>query len=474
MCDAPSALYAAGTLSIVPFDAHLDVVIEGQGATRGARIRLSGSHLYVGERSIPLDGLWGINLRPSVLLIATRGCALAIRAEGSKLAPLAAELRRHGDRARRNVREAAKVGGETLAFHAPAAVTGSVGSDTVRGFPLVVAARRGLLLLRSRGAAVGFGWARVRQLRVTSGPFGPVALVAGDRVRLELVYLSGAHIEALRTLVRTKPAATRPPAVRAAGAATPAREPVRGSPPAAPQRDVPVAPDRSVSRRFRVPEFPLALKPSSTAEERGLYSAARALSGPPLRPDFMEDHLRELQALLHAPLARRQREATGAATLGAAALALDGRALWNETEGALDAVAAAVRTAFEAHVRRLAVERKLAWRQAVRFLPSQEEEGGFRERLGRALVPLQRVSQALAELSYKVREAEAVGGPELEALHTRWLEILAAFDRAFAQIWIPLATATLRWWEEALWPRLRKLASEKPRRGPSWLRFLDR
>lgn len=446
----------------MPFDAQLDVVLEGEGALRGCRVWLAGSELRIGDRAIALDRLLGVARRGSVLLVVAEDAALAIRGEAAKLAPLAAELSGDAERLKRNVAAAEGVGGESPIFYTPAAVTGHVGADAVRGFALAVALRRGLVLV-GRGASITVPWGHVREFDVKMGPFGPVARLGGDDVRLELAYLGDAQIQTLRRLCEERPAAPRAPSASPAAAhpPAPARRPTGGAPAVA---------RREAEVRFRVPELSQALVGTASVEEQGLYQTARALSGPPLRPDFMEDHLREVRGVLAGPVAKRRREAAGSATLATAALALDGRALWNETAEALDAVAASVQRAFDTLVRRLAAERKLTHRQAARYVPSDEERAQFRKQLTRAVAPLQRICDALAEVSLRIRETAALGGEGLEALHDRWQEALAAFDRAYGQIWVHVGAAVLHWWEEGLWPRLRKLAQEKPRRGP--FRFL--
>ncbi len=335
----------------------------------------------------------------------------------------------------------------------------------MRGFALAVVTRGGLVLLRSGGRPVPLSWDRVGELAVSAGPFGPVVQLVGEEDRLQLVYLSDAQIQALRAVVRPKEGrrVREVPAIATGGGTGPA--PASGSRPAA------GAADRQ-ALSLRIPDFPTALAASSSVEERGLYGAARALSVPPLRPDFLEDHLRELHGLFRASLARRHREAVGAPTLGAAALALDGRALFHEAGRALDSVGSAVRQAYEAQVRRIAAERKLAWKQAVKFMPASEEEMEFRQRLGRGLGPLQGLSDALAELGHRIREVEALGGSEFETLHGRWVEVLSRFDRAFARAWVQVGTTTLQQWEEGLCPRLSKVAAEKRRGAFGWLKFL--
>lgn len=446
----------------MPFEADLDVVIEGEGALRGCPVRLSGSRLQVGDRTVSVDGLLGVARRSSVLLVVSLDGAFAIRGESARLAPLAAELSRHAERTRRNVTELAAVGGETPIFYTAAAVTGKVGSQSLRGFLLVVATRRGLVLV-SRDRPSTVEWGRIGECEVKMGSFGPVVRLVGEGVRLELVYLGDTQIQTLRRMSQEK----------RAGAAAASAPKAAAPPPAAPStRELAAAPRKEPEIRFRVPELSTAIGGSATAEERGLFEMARALSGPPLRPDFMEDHLRDVRTVLSAPVARRRREAAGAATFESAALVLDGRALFNETSGALDAVAATVHRAYEAQVRRLAAERKMTQREAMKYMPSSEEETGFRDRLSRTLGSVQRVGDALAEVGLRIRETAVLGGAGLEELHRRWQEVLAAFDRAFGQAWIQVAQAVLHRWDEELWPRLRKLAQQKSRGGPSWLRFL--
>jgi hypothetical protein len=283
-------------------------------------------------------------------------------------------------------------------------------------------------------------------------------------VRVELVYLGEAQLQALRRLCEERPAAPSP---RLGGerAPVPGTAAPAGAAPA--QRPRPAAqPRREPEIRFRVPELSQALAGTSSLEERGLYDTARALSGPPLRPDFIEDHLRDVRGVLAGPIARRRQEAAGAATFAAAALALDGNALWNETTQALDAVAASVHRSFDSLVRRLAAERKMAQRQAGKYMPDADEQAEFRQQLTRAVTPLQRVCGALAEVSLRIRETSALGGEGLETLHEQWHEALAAFDRTFALAAVHVGTAVLHWWEETLWPQLRKLEQQKSRRGP--------
>lgn len=447
----------------MPFEATLDVVIEGVGAVRDCPVRLAGSRLQVGDRAVSVDELLGVARRSSVLLVVALDCALAIRGESTKLAPLAAELARHADRTRENVQSLQAVGGEAPIFFGPAAVAGRVGSKALRGFMLVVGTRRGLVF--AGRTVTTLDWERISEFEVKMGSFGPVVRIGGHEMRLELVYLGDAQIQTMRRMTQGKPPTE---------AAAPSDAPARTARPSArrPARRPTAPPQNTVDLRFRVPELKTALAGSGGMQERSLTEMARALSGPPLRPDFMEDHLREVRNVLSEPVARRRREAAGSDTFAAAALALDGRALWNETVAALDHVARTTQNAFESQVRRLAAQRKLTQRQAMRFMPRADAEAAFRERLTRTVSGLQRACDALAEVSLRIRETAALGSEGLEKLHDQWHEALGAFDRAFGQAWVQVGGAVLQWWEESLWPHLRKLALEKPRRGPSWLKFL--
>lgn len=436
----------------MPFDAHLDVVVEGEGSHRGCRVWLAGSELRVGDRAVALDRLLGVARRGSVLLVIAEDTAFAIRGETAKLAPLAVELSKDAERIKRNVAAAPGVAGETPVFHTPAALTGRVDSNALRGFALVVALRRALVLV-GRAAPVTVEWPRIREFEVKMGAFGPIVLLGGDDVRIELVYLGEAQILALRGLCEREPA----PAGRVRP--SPAAPAVAPSP-----RPVPT-PRLEPGIPFRVPELSQALTGTSSIEERGLYETARALSGPPLRPDFIEDHLRDVRGVLAAAIARRRQEAASATTFAAAALALDGQALWSEVTHALDAVVTSVHRTYEGLVRRLAAERKLTQRQAEKYILDADAQATFRQQLDRAVSPLQRVCVALAEVSLRIRETSALGGEGLEALHTLWHEALAAFDRAFGQAAIHVGTGVLHWWEEALLPQVRKLVQRKSR-GP--------
>ena len=75
------------------FEGNFDVVIEGAGTERGAKVLTAPEGLYVNHHEVPYTTLLGVALRGSILLVVGTQIAMAIRGAKEGLAARAAELR---------------------------------------------------------------------------------------------------------------------------------------------------------------------------------------------------------------------------------------------------------------------------------------------------------------------------------------------------------------------------------------------
>ncbi|UCF18543.1 MAG: hypothetical protein JSU87_11405, partial [Gemmatimonadota bacterium] len=118
------------------FEGSFDVVIEGVGAERGAKVMAAPEGLYVNKHQIPYSTLLGVALRGSILLVVGTQVAMALRGSRDGLANLAAELRSAAQLDHLAESDLAELEGERVVFATPVALSGLAEMERFKGMAL--------------------------------------------------------------------------------------------------------------------------------------------------------------------------------------------------------------------------------------------------------------------------------------------------------------------------------------------------
>ncbi|KPK81141.1 MAG: hypothetical protein AMS25_07480 [Gemmatimonas sp. SM23_52] len=449
------------------YEGNFDVVIEGLGSERNARVMAAPEGLYVNEHHFPYSTLLGVALRGSILLVVGTQVAMALRGSHEGLASLAAELRGRADLDHLALADRRVLEGERVVFATPVAISGLVEMERFKGMALAVVTDSGYHLFERGGRHFRIAWDRITKIEVAQAKFGRLLRLGTGPTQIEILYLTDAQIQTIRGLASGHasallsvtapgPPAGAPPAARDAGAAAPAPEVVE-----------------DLRSRFSIPEFEASLGAVGAGADRPLGAAIDRMQMSSLLPvGFLEEHLRELRAIYDGALLRAKREAAAARELVAAAQALDGERIWDAVLESVGVVSDATVRAFERQTRRLAANRRIPWRKArSKHMPSQKEVSGLRQRLTRGVAPME---TALDAVSKAGRELSAVveGDPSgLRAAYERWHEALRALDQAYATGWTGLSREVVAIWQDAFLPKLTRLGGVRRRLLPRWLKI---
>lgn len=509
------------------YEGTFDVVIEGAGATRSARVVAAADGLYVDDHEIPHGTLLGVALRGSILLVVGTQVALALRGDRDGLAALAAELRGHADLGHLAEPEREVMEEERVVFSTPVALSGTAQGEKIKGMSLAIVTDAAIHLQERGGRRMRIPWDSVSGLDLKEARFGRVLQLTEPSASLEILYLTDAQIQTIRGLAgrpgRTTVAGGRAPTPTERSEAS--REPRREeaafeaasepepelksggavsegeeqAEPAAPEAAKPEPPPPSAApeekprpaaaghvaaarpgpapdlpdiddpaHHFRVPEFELSLGSVGSGSDRPLAAAIDRLQMSPVLPvGFLDAHLRELRGLWNGGLVKRKREAAAAGDLASASRALDGEALWADLVDRVGVITDAILRAFERQARRLATDRRLPWRRVrKKHLPDEREVAGIRQRLVRAVGPAEAPLKSMASAGEAARSAMEGDRDRLRKAYRSWLERLHEGDEGLAAAWTALSREAIGVWQDVLVPRLNRLAGERRRLLP--------
>ncbi|NIR46682.1 MAG: hypothetical protein GWN99_19945 [Gemmatimonadetes bacterium] len=450
------------------YEGTFDVVIEGLGSERGARVLAAQEGLYVNKQQIPYTTLLGVALRGSILLVMGTQVALALRGKHEDLASLAAELRGRADLEHLALSDREALEGERVVFATPVAMSGLVEMERFKGMALAVVTDSALHVFERGGRHFRISWDRINKVDMTQGKFGRLLRIGSGATQLEFLYLTDAQIQTIRGLATRHSSALLGVTSGAEEAPAPAGGGAGGGEgggaAAAPQ--VATAPD--LTRRFNIPEFEASLGAVGSGSDRPLGAAIDRLQMSSLLPvGFLEEHLRELRNIYDGVLLKAKRDAASATDVFTAAAALDGRRIW---DGVLDSIAtvtdATVR-AFERQARRVAANRRIPWRKArKKFMPSQREISGLKQRLTRGVSGMEKRLTQLSKAAAALKPASEKGQAELKEAYATWQQGLAELDQAYATGWAGLSREVVGVWQDAFLPKLTRLGGERRRLLP--------
>lgn len=451
------------------YEGKFDVVIEGVGAERGARVMTAQEGLYVNQHQVPYSTLLGVALRGQILLVVGTQAAIALRGSHEGLATLAAELRGRADLDHLALSDKQALVGERVVFATPVAMSGLMEMERFKGLALAAVTDSALHVFERGGRHFRTPWDLVSKVDVAKAKFGRLLRIGSGSTQLEVLYLTDAQIQTIRGLasqhsgsvlgITEKKGST---AAGRDGEEAAVSEPAGGPP----------APE--LIRRFEIPEFEASLGGVGSGADRPLGVTIDRLQGASLLPvGFLEEHLRELRTIYDGVLLRAKREAAAASDLFGAVEALDGLRLQKDVQSAVSVMTDATVRAFERQTRRVAANRRIPWRQANRkYMPTAREVSGVRQRLARCLGDLEEAFERTAHVGGAVRPAAAEGASELGAAYQRWQQGMTELDGAYATGWAVLSRELVSVWQDGLIPRLSRLGSERRRLLPRPIRVV--
>ena len=449
------------------YEGNFDVVIEGVGAERGAKVMTAQEGLYVSGHQIPYSTLLGVALRGSILLVVGTQMAMALRGSQEGLATLAAELRGRAHLDHLALADKESLEGERVVFATPVAMSGMVEMERFKGLVLAAVSDSALHVFERGGRHFRIAWDRMTKLDIAKAKFGRLLRIGSGPTQLEFLYLTDAQIQTIRGLaarhsstllgVSASEGEERPKPEPAAVASEPKPEKPMAAPP------VPEAGD--LTRRFYIPEFEASLGAIGSGSDRPLGAAIDRLQMSSLLPvGFLEEHLRELRNLYDGALLKAKREAATSVDLFAAAEALDGRGLWEEVQSGVNVIAEATTRAFERQTRRVAANRRIPWRKAQRrYMPSEKEAAALRQKLARGVAEMESSLDGVSEAASQLAPAAETGRTELKAAYDRWQDSLRELDQAYATGWAGLSREIIAIWQDTFLPGLGKLGGERRR-----------
>lgn len=462
------------------YEGSFDVVIEGVGAERGAKVMAAREGLYVNQHQIPYSTLLGVALRGSILLVVGTQVAMALRGSRDGLASLAAELRGRADLDHLTRSDRRTLEGERVVFATPVAMSGLVEMERFKGMALAVVTDAALHVFERGGRHTHMPWSRINKVDVAQAKFGRLLRIGSGSTQVEFLYLTDAQIQTIRGLATRHSAGllgvgARKGASKAAAAGQ--TEAAAEEAPAAPVGDAKMAAPsprvEDLQRRFSIPEFEASLGGVGTGADRPLGAAIDRLQMSSALPvGFLEEHLRELRSIYDSALLKAKREAAAAQDLAAAAEALEGGKIWSGVQDGIGIIADATVRAFERQVRRIAANRRLPWRKVrAKHMPDDREVAGLRQRLARGVVEMEAKLSAVTAAAGSVKAVMETGGDELRAAYRGWLDALRELDQAYATGWANVSREAVVIWKEVFMPRLTRLAGERRRLLPRPVRI---
>jgi hypothetical protein len=353
--------------------------------------------------------------------------------------------------------------------------------ERFKGMALAVVTDQALHVFERGGRHFRIPWDRITKVDMTQAKFGRLLRVGSGATQLEFLYLTDAQIQTIRGLatryssgllgvsaeegpLKTKPQAEGEPAPVPDAAPPPAVEAEAPAPELS--RPAPeVAATTDLKRRFSIPEFEASLGAVGSGSDRPLGATIDRLQMSSVLPvGFLEEHLRDLRNIYEAALLKAKREAATAADLKSAAQALDGRTLWEAVLENVATVSDATVRAFERQIRRVAANRRIPWRKArKRFMPSEKELAGLRQRLTRGVGSVEATLSQVTKSAGDLEGAAEKGRAELQAAYGVWQERLRELDQAYATGWAGLSREIVGVWQDAFLPKLTRLGGERRR-----------
>ncbi|MFQ5690853.1 MAG: hypothetical protein ACE5HQ_11335 [Gemmatimonadota bacterium] len=426
----------------------LDVVVEGEPARRGARVRVDQEGLQLDDRGFPLDSVFWISRRAGLLLVFAHDFTLALKGSGRMLDELARRIERRGEHGAQRRSLLQPLAGEVIVCTAGTAAVGRVDGDPVRGLYLAICTQRALHLL-SRETHHVVRWP-VQRVDAPSGEgqgeFAELLRLTADRTDLRLRYLFPEEIRAVARVARGTPGGQ------------PVHDPV-DLPPLEMFARGEVAPPVPPT----LPEFSLSVKALSETPLRVARSVQAVAGGEAtFGRAFFEEHFQELGQMALGPVIMRKSAASGTHSLLRALEVLDTDELRDDTAAAVvaavDRSLAVYSREIDARLDRVRATPEVSGRLRI----SESERHEVTARTQAAVARLEPFFVELRERQEFLRERLRVlddgppgaGEDGVREAAERWESSLRRLDRAYAAAWNGLLEEISALWRERWIPRL--------------------
>ena len=441
-----------------------DVLVQGAGIRRGARVTVAGVALLCDELMVPYGEIFWLSRRKGMLLVFAGRITLAIKGGPQELDALYRLLTQRLDLTDLRRRIVRQLGHEVVLFTAGCAVTGTIEGRKVGGLYVAAATRRALYLLSGTGQLTVSWPARAASRR-------PARKASTEEQRDDYLVLD--KEDTTLTIRYLFP------------------EELGAALYAASQEPPPPADDRTMElfNRGEVSPPPAAdLPPFSLAAGSLQEVAERAAANVPgelqtrtgMREFFFETHFQELGEIALGPLLLRKSAAAGAYSLEKAVDAMNSGGLQEDTRAAVATAADRLGAVYAEELSRVGEERgvnlkanggELALGPAGRAFLLERMQGPF-DRLWERFADL-----AHQETELRRRIADLEQGPpdqddsDVHEAAEEWRAAMNRLDSGYEGAWREMVEEIEQAWSTDLLPRLERVGQLRKRRVPEWLQL---
>lgn len=440
-----------------------DVLVQGVGVKRGARVTVAGVALLCDELMVPYGDIFWMSRRRGMLLLFAGRSTLAIKAGPQQLDHLYNLLSERVDLTELRRRIVRQLGHEVVLFTAGCAVSGTLEGERIGGLFVAAVTRRAMYLLsgtRQHTVAWPARAASRRPARTSdSGNRDDDYLVLGKSdTSLTVRYLFAEELGAVLYAASQEP--SEDPGDRTLELFN------RGEVSPPPQADL--------------PPFSLAAGSLQEVAERAAANVPGELRSRAGMPEyFFETHFQELGEIALGPLLLRKSAAAGAHSLERAIGAMDSGGLQEDTRAAVATAADRLAAVYAEELARVADERgvslksdgELALGPAGHAFLLERMQGPF-DRLWERFADL-----ALQETELRRRIAELEEGPpdrddsEVHDAADEWRAAMNRLDAGYEAAWREMVEEIEQAWSTDLLHRLERVGRLATRRVPEWLQL---
>jgi hypothetical protein len=440
----------------------LDVLVEGRGVQRGARVASTVDGLNCGDLFIRWAEVFFVSRRAGMIMLFGASGAVVIKGSGEALDRLDDWVGQAVDLTEVRRRLVRQLGHEVVLFTAACAASGRLDGRRLNGLFVAAATRRALYLISGREQ-----WSLVwpiervkRQLAKPGEPGGDVLiLMRGDDTHVNLRYLLPEEVISLATTARK----SRPSPVE--------------SPPAL---ELFARKEVTPPHAAELPEFSLAAGSLQAVAERAAANVPGELQSRALLPtDFFELHFLELGEIALGPLLLRKSAAGGADSLRRAVIAMDAMGLQEDTRAAVANAADRTLSVYDEQVDRLMSMKAGVSRADRDFRINPLERDAMVERMRAPFERLWVRFAGLEEQQEKLlgRLEEFEEGPpgeddaEVREAAEDWRATLSRLDSGYEGAWRELVEEIEKSWSTTLLPRLSRVTELQSAGLPEWVRL---
>lgn len=440
-----------------------DVLIEGSGVRRDARVTVAGVALLCDELMVPYGEVFWVSRRQGMLLLFATRATLAIKGTSGELDRLYQLLTERVDLTDLRRRIVKRLGHEVVLFTAGCAAAGSAAGEKVGGLYVAAVTRRALYLL-SRDRQYTVSWPARAASRRPAKKTGSeerdeeYLVIGKPDTSLTLRYLFAEELGAVLFAASQQPtgeAETRPLELFSRGEVSP--PPQAGLPP-----------------------FSLAAGSLQDVAERAAANVPGEIQARVgMRDYFFETHFQELGEIALGPLLLRKSAAAGAYSLEKAISAMNSGGLQEDTRAAVATAAGRLAAVYSAELERVAAARgvNLAGHRDLAL-----DDAGTAFLLERMQGPFDRLWERFGdlgtqetELRRRIADLEA-GHPdqddsEMHGAAEEWRAAMVRLDRGYEGAWREMVEEIESAWSNDLLVRLERVGRIDKQRIPEWVQL---